>query len=125
MHKGFVLRPKDYVHVVSGAEAEGETMGRPFMGRITACWRDDAGEGGVSVRWYIRAEEVGLLRRSPLHDSYFSCADITPHAHAKHRPDSGRSHTNRYVDTPIFHLHTYISKRTPRQTRSRTTPSST
>ncbi|KAJ7368716.1 hypothetical protein DFH08DRAFT_1071367 [Mycena albidolilacea] len=61
MHKGFVLRPKDYVHVVSGAETEGETMGRPFMGRITACWRDDAGEGGVSVRWYIRADEISHL----------------------------------------------------------------
>ncbi|KAJ7715224.1 hypothetical protein B0H14DRAFT_3633665 [Mycena olivaceomarginata] len=49
MHKGFVLRPKDYVHVVSGAEAEGETMGRPFMGRITACWRDDAARGYIHL----------------------------------------------------------------------------
>ncbi|KAF8185074.1 hypothetical protein K438DRAFT_1068889 [Mycena galopus ATCC 62051] len=66
-YKGFIFHPKDYVHIISGAEAEGETMGlglgrpgRPLVGRITACWRDDAGEG-VSVRWYIRADEISHL----------------------------------------------------------------
>ncbi|KAJ6515483.1 hypothetical protein C8R45DRAFT_956656 [Mycena sanguinolenta] len=67
-HKGFVFRPKDYVHVISGPEDEGETMGfglgrsgRPLVGRITACWCDDAGERGVSVQWYIRADEISHL----------------------------------------------------------------
>jgi hypothetical protein len=64
-HKGFVLRPGDYVHIITGAEAEGEGLGfgragRPLIGRVVACWHDDAGEGGVSVQWYLRADEVHL-----------------------------------------------------------------
>ncbi|KAF7355663.1 hypothetical protein MSAN_01484100 [Mycena sanguinolenta] len=64
-HKGFVFHPKDYVHIISGPEPEGETMGfglgrsgRPLVGRITACWRDDAGEGGVSVQCLVEGEIV-------------------------------------------------------------------
>ncbi|KAJ7677990.1 hypothetical protein DFH06DRAFT_1422389 [Mycena polygramma] len=67
-HKGFVLRAGDYVHVISGAEADGENLGmglghsgRPLIGRVVGCWRDDAGEGGVTVRWYLRADEISHL----------------------------------------------------------------
>ncbi|KAJ7871259.1 hypothetical protein B0H13DRAFT_2061176 [Mycena leptocephala] len=65
-HKGFVLRPGDYVHIITGAEAEGESLGfgragRPLIGRVVACWHDDAGEGGVSVQWYLRADEIPHL----------------------------------------------------------------
>ncbi|KAJ7474229.1 hypothetical protein FB451DRAFT_1398217 [Mycena latifolia] len=35
--------------------------GRPIIGRIVGCWRDDANEGGVSVQWYLRADEIRHL----------------------------------------------------------------
>ncbi|KAJ7070211.1 hypothetical protein B0H15DRAFT_807220 [Mycena belliarum] len=66
-HKGFVLAPGDYVHVSPATEniAPG-AMVRPIIARVFGCWRDDAGEGGVSVRWYLRADELRHLisRRS-------------------------------------------------------------
>ncbi|KAJ7088356.1 hypothetical protein B0H15DRAFT_289076 [Mycena belliarum] len=66
-HKGFVLAPGDYVHVSPATEniAPG-AMVRPIIARVVGCWRDDAGEGGVSVRWYLRADELRHLisRRS-------------------------------------------------------------
>ncbi|KAJ7022985.1 hypothetical protein C8F04DRAFT_1136362, partial [Mycena alexandri] len=57
-YKGLVLRARDYVHVVSGAEPESPTMGlgvgRPLVGRVVGCWRQEGegaeggeGEGGV------------------------------------------------------------------------------
>ncbi|KAK7062069.1 hypothetical protein R3P38DRAFT_3251433 [Favolaschia claudopus] len=65
-HKGFELHPQDYVHVISGPDPESETTGfgrpgHPVVGRITACWRNDAGETGITMRWYIRADEISHL----------------------------------------------------------------
>ncbi|KAJ7720297.1 hypothetical protein DFH07DRAFT_308727 [Mycena maculata] len=68
-HKGFILRPGDYVHISSGSEAEDEPKmglglgrpGRPLVARVVGCWRDDEGESGVSVQWYLRAEEISHL----------------------------------------------------------------
>ncbi|KAJ7139219.1 hypothetical protein C8R44DRAFT_867384 [Mycena epipterygia] len=70
-HKGFVLRPGDYVHISAASAPEDDTKtgfalglgraGRPLMGRVVGCWRDTAGEGGVSVRWYLRADEISHL----------------------------------------------------------------
>ncbi|KAJ7228674.1 hypothetical protein GGX14DRAFT_414207 [Mycena pura] len=65
-YKGFILRAGHYVHVIAGAEAGSEIQlglgkGRPLIGRVVACWQDEAGEGGISVRWYLHADEISHL----------------------------------------------------------------
>ncbi|KAJ7625199.1 hypothetical protein B0H17DRAFT_1111441 [Mycena rosella] len=65
-HKGFVLRPGDYVHVSPATEdamKAGGRGGRPIVGRVVGCWRDDgdADAGGVSVQWYLPADEISHL----------------------------------------------------------------
>ncbi|KAF7311591.1 hypothetical protein MKEN_01061800 [Mycena kentingensis (nom. inval.)] len=67
VYKGFAIRVGDFVHIVPGREPGDNTMGfgrgRPLVCRITACWKDDTGEAGVSVRWYLRADEVKHLMK--------------------------------------------------------------
>ncbi|KAJ7139124.1 hypothetical protein C8R44DRAFT_847280 [Mycena epipterygia] len=70
-HKGFVLRSGDYVHISAASPPEDDMKtgfglglgraGRPLVGRVVGCWRDTAGEGGVSVRWYLRADGISHL----------------------------------------------------------------
>ncbi|KAJ6613954.1 hypothetical protein B0H10DRAFT_2046825 [Mycena sp. CBHHK59/15] len=73
-HKGYILHRGDYVHLSAGsdlpnAEEEGKTalgLGRaerPLVGRIVGCWRTEGpeGEGGVTVRWYLRVDEISHL----------------------------------------------------------------
>ncbi|KAJ7074234.1 hypothetical protein C8F01DRAFT_1099728 [Mycena amicta] len=65
VYKGFTIRPGDHVHLISGA-ADGDSQmgfgrGRPLVCRVTACWHDDTGEAGVTVRWYLRVDEVSHL----------------------------------------------------------------
>ncbi|KAJ7082822.1 hypothetical protein C8R43DRAFT_322842 [Mycena crocata] len=68
-HKGFVLRAGDYVHLIAAADTDDPAApvvglgrpGKPLVARVTACWRDDAGEGGISVRWFLRAEEISHI----------------------------------------------------------------
>ncbi|KAF7322508.1 hypothetical protein HMN09_00029300 [Mycena chlorophos] len=64
-HKGFTIRAGDYVHVISGAEPGESQMGfgrgRAIVCRVTACWRDEDGVAGVTVRWYLRADDVTHL----------------------------------------------------------------
>ncbi|KAJ7663504.1 hypothetical protein B0H17DRAFT_1184905 [Mycena rosella] len=62
-YKGFALRPGDYVHLSPATEdalKAGGRAGRPIVGRVVGCWRDDTDVGGVSVQWYLRADEVHL-----------------------------------------------------------------
>ncbi|KAJ7474258.1 hypothetical protein FB451DRAFT_1398245 [Mycena latifolia] len=66
-HKGFIFRPGDYVHIspaTTDVTTQGAQAGRPIVGCVVGCWRDDANEGGVSVRWYLRADEIRHLMPS-------------------------------------------------------------
>ncbi|KAJ7433426.1 RSC complex protein [Mycena galericulata] len=82
-HKGWALKVGDWVHVYIGVDpsasesdqaqlgaGQGKAGKLPVVGRIVGCWRnadeaDDGGqiegEGGVSVQWYLRAEEIAHM----------------------------------------------------------------
>ncbi|KAJ7621067.1 hypothetical protein FB45DRAFT_838799 [Roridomyces roridus] len=73
VHKGLTISPGDYVHISAGAEDSETVTGgvgaglglgnpaKPLVARVAECWKDDSGEGGVTVRWYLRAEEISHL----------------------------------------------------------------
>ncbi|KAJ7259793.1 hypothetical protein C8J57DRAFT_1720338 [Mycena rebaudengoi] len=71
VHKGMTLCVGNCVHVSSGADGGGDAdqpqglglgrPGRPLVGRITACWQTVNRDEGVTVRWYLRAEEIPHL----------------------------------------------------------------
>ncbi|CAK5269181.1 unnamed protein product [Mycena citricolor] len=64
-HKGYALQAGQYVHIVAGQDHQNNMQigvlgrsGGPLVGRITKCWRNSVGNEGVSVQWYLRADQI-------------------------------------------------------------------
>ncbi|KAF7295273.1 hypothetical protein MIND_01066400 [Mycena indigotica] len=64
-YKGFTIQAGDFVHLISGTDAGDSQMGfgrgRPLVCHVTGCWRDNNGDDGISVQWYLRADEIAHL----------------------------------------------------------------